>query len=119
MDTIAHKLYLSDFLREPVIRDAIQALQLPPGSRGLDAGCGIGSHTLLLAEAVAPAGHVTGLDLSSEFLSHARETAERSGLSKRVSFREGDVNKLHFDHHTGDWGWSVDCVGYAPGEPVT
>ena len=118
-DTIAHKLYLSDFLREPVIRSAIQTLQLPSGSRGLDAGCGVGSHTLLLAEAVAPAGHVTGLDLSSELLAHAMETAEKSGLSERVSFREGDVNKLPFDHDTFDWVWSVDCVGYAPGEPVT
>ncbi|MBA7653520.1 2-phytyl-1,4-beta-naphthoquinone methyltransferase [subsurface metagenome] len=119
MDTYAHKLHLSDFLREPVIRSAIQALQLPSGSRGLDAGCGIGSHTLLLAEAVGPAGHVTGLDLSSEFLVHARETAEKSSLSERVSFREGDVNKLPFDHDTFDWVWSVDCVGYAPGESVT
>ena len=48
-DTYAHKLYLSDFLREPVIRSAIQTLEIPAGSRGLDAGCGIGSHTALLA----------------------------------------------------------------------
>ncbi len=44
MDTYAHKLYLSDFLREPVIRDAIQALRLPSGSRGLDTWGDIG-HT--------------------------------------------------------------------------
>jgi len=117
-DTIAHKLYLSDFLREPVIRSAIQALQLPSGSRGLDAGCGIGSHTLLLAEAVAPAGHVTGLDLSPELLVHAREIAEKSSLSERVSFQEGDVSKLPFDDDTFDWVWSVDCVGFIPAEPV-
>ena len=118
MDTYAHKLYLSNFLREPVIRSAAQALQLPSGSRGLDAGCGIGSHTLLLAEAVAPAGHVTGLDLSPGFLIHAREIAEKSSLSEQVSFQEGDVNKLPFDDDTFDWVWSVDCVGYAPAEPV-
>lgn len=41
-DAYARMLYLSDFLREPVIRSAIQALQLPSSSRGLDAGCGIG-----------------------------------------------------------------------------
>ena len=118
MDTYAHKLYLSDFLREPVIRSAIQALQLPSGSRGLDAGCGIGSHTLLLAEAVAPAGHVTGLDLSSEFLVHAREIAKKSSLSEHVSFQEGDVNKLPFDNGTFDWIWSVDCVGFIPAQPL-
>ncbi len=118
MDTYAHKLYLSDFLRAPIIRSAIQALQLPSGSRGLDAGCGIGSHTLLLAEAVGPGGHVTGLDLSPEFLVHAREIANKSSLSEQVSFLEGDVNKLPFDDDTFDWVWSVDCVGYAPLEPL-
>ena len=80
VDTYAHRLALSDSLREPVIRAAIQALQLPAGSQGLDAGCGIGSHTLLLAEAVAPTGHVTGLDLSPAFLARARETVYKPGL---------------------------------------
>jgi len=86
MDTYARKLYLSDFLREPVIRSAIQALQLPSGSLGLDGGCGIGSHTLLLAEAVAPTGHVTGLDSSTEFLAYAQEIANKSSLSEGISF---------------------------------
>ena len=116
IDTYAHMLYLSDFLREPVIRSAIQALQLPSGSRGLDAGCGIGSHTLLLAEAVAPAGHVTGLDLSPEFLVNARETAKKSSLSKHVSFQEGDVNTIPFDDDTFDWLWSADTICGGPKE---
>ena len=102
MDTIAHKLYLSDFLREPVIRSAIQALQLPSGSRGLDAGCGIGSNTWLLAEAVGPGGHVTGVDLSSEFLVRAREITEKSSLSEQVSFQKGDVSKR--TNHSGTAG---------------
>ena len=118
MDIYAHKLYLSDFLREPAIRSAIQALRLPSGSQGLDAGCGIGSHTLLLAEAVGPYGQVTGLDLSAEFLVLAREIAGKCGLSQQVSFQEGDLNKLPFDDDTFDWVWSVDCVGYAPVEPL-
>ncbi len=71
------KLLLSRPLRDPVIRQAIRTLELPRGSRGLDAGCGIGSHTLLLAEEVEIGGHVTGLDLSSELLVYARDLAER------------------------------------------
>jgi SAM-dependent methyltransferase len=118
-DTYAHKLRLSDFLREPAIQSAIRALQLPRGSRGLDAGCGIGSHTLLLAEAVGSAGHVTGLDLSPEFLARARETAEKHGLAGQVSFQQGDVNRLPFDDDTFDWAWSVDCVGFIPTQPVS
>jgi len=109
--------YLSN-LREPVVHSAIQTLQFPPGSRGLDVGCGIGSHTLLLAEAVMPAGHVTGLDLSLEQLEYAREAAKESEFSKYVSFRQGDMNILPFNDDTFDWVWSMDCVGYAPVEPL-
>jgi ubiquinone/menaquinone biosynthesis C-methylase UbiE len=118
MDAYAQKLAVSNPLADPVVRSAIQALQLPPGSRGLDAGCGIGLQALLLAEAVGPAGHVTGLDLSPQFLVHARGIAEKAGLSKRISFQQGDVNRLPFDDDTFDWVWSANCVGYHPAEPL-
>lgn len=116
-DTYANQLLGFNPLREPTIRSAIAALQLPEGSRGLDAGCGIGSHTALLAEAIRPDGHVTGLDVSPGFLVYAREMAARIGLSERISFQEGDVRELPFGEDTFDWVWSVDCVGYAPQVP--
>jgi ubiquinone/menaquinone biosynthesis C-methylase UbiE len=118
MDIYAQRLAVSNPLIEPVIRSAIQALQVPPGSRGLDAGCGIGLQSLLLAEAVGPTGHVTGLDLSPQLLVHAREIAEKAGLSERISFQQGDVNRLPFDADTFDWAWSANCVGYHPAEPL-
>ncbi len=99
-------------IREPMLRDAIQALKLAPGSKGLDAGCGIGLQALLLAEAVGPSGHVTGLDTSKEFLQYAQNLVESSPLSGQITYKEGDVNKLPFDDKTFDWVWSVDCVGY-------
>jgi len=117
VDAYAESQFLS-YLREPIIHSAIQTLQFPPGSRGLDVGCGIGNHTLLLAEAVMPAGHVTGLDLSPEQVAYARRVAEESELLEHVSFREGDMNNLPFDDDTYDWVWSMDCVGYAPVEPL-
>ncbi len=120
VETYLDKLVLSHPLRDPAIRQAIRALELPEGSRGLDAGCGIGSHTLLLADVVGPGGHVTGLDLSAELVAHAQGLAVQSDLSSRVSFRQGDVNELPFDDNTFDWAWSVDCVGHPTvGEPLT
>ena len=116
MDAYAHMLSCADLLREPAIRSAIQALKLPSGSRGLDVGCGIGHHTLWLAEAVAPAGHVTGLDLSPELLAHAKEQVKKSRLSEQISFQEGDVNKLPFDDDTFDWIWSADTIWIGPKE---
>ena len=118
MDAYAQQLAVSNPLSEAVTPSAIQALQLPPGSRGLDAGCGIGLQALSLAEAVGPAGHVTGLDLSPQFLVHAREIAEEAGLSERISFQQGDVSRLPFDDDTFDWVWSANCVGYPPAEPL-
>lgn len=118
MDAYAQQLAVSNPLSEAVIPSAIQALQLPLRSRGLDAGCGIGLQALLLAEAVGPAGHVTGLDLSPQFLVHAREIAEKAGLSERISFQQGDVNKLPFDDDTFNWAWSANCVGYHPAKPL-
>jgi demethylmenaquinone methyltransferase/2-methoxy-6-polyprenyl-1,4-benzoquinol methylase len=112
------KLIVTAPLREPVIHSAIETLGFPRGSRGLDAGCGIGLHTVLLAEAVGPAGHVTGLDVASGFLSHAEKAAERAGLSSRICFRQGDIYALPFDDDTFDWVWSADCAGYGTKKPL-
>jgi demethylmenaquinone methyltransferase/2-methoxy-6-polyprenyl-1,4-benzoquinol methylase len=96
----------------------VRALQLPKGSRGLDAGCGIGLQCLLLAEEVGFTGHATGLDVSAEMLDRGREIVKNAGLSERVSFQEGDITNLPFDNNTFDWVWSADCVGYGPWEPL-
>jgi demethylmenaquinone methyltransferase/2-methoxy-6-polyprenyl-1,4-benzoquinol methylase len=67
---------------------------------------------------VGPAGHITGLDLSSEHLVHARDIVKQAGLAERISLREGNVRELPFDDDVFDWAWSVDLVGYAPMEPL-
>lgn len=97
-------------LTEPAVRSAIRALELPSGSRGLDAGCGIGNHTLWLAEEVSPNGHVTGVDISDECLARAEETSNRSELREQVSFRRGDIFNLPFEDDTFDWVWSADVL---------
>ena len=112
------KLLVTHPLRERLLRSIIEALGPPPGSRGLDAGCGIGQPASLMAEAVGPSGHVTGIDKESEFISYARRAAEEANLSGRTSFRRANVSSLPFENDAFDWVWSVDCVGYAPGNPL-
>jgi SAM-dependent methyltransferase len=102
--------------REPVLRAAIQALRLPAGSRGLDLGCGIGQVAALLAEAVGPGGHVTGLDLAHQLLAYAQGKLRRAGLAGRISLLQGDMCALPFDDSAFDWVWSADCLGYPAGE---
>ena len=112
------RLYLSNPLREDVIRTSIEALRLPLGSCGLDAGCGIGLYTLLLAEVVGSTGHIIGLDTTKEFLAEARSLASKSDLVERISFKEGDITKLPFNDNTFDWACSMDVVGCVPIDPV-
>jgi len=114
----ADKLRITDPLRAPLIRAAITALELPRASRGLDAGCGIGLQIPLLAEAVGPEGHVTGLDVLPEFLGHAETIARELGLKNRVSLRQGDINNLPFDDATFDWLWSASAAGYGADQPL-
>lgn len=103
-------------LREPVLRSAIQALRLPYGSHGLDAGCGIGLQALLLAEAIGSDGHITGLDIAPEVLAYGEDIAKKTDFSDQITFREGDVKSLPFDDDSFDWVWSADCIGYPVGE---
>jgi ubiquinone/menaquinone biosynthesis C-methylase UbiE len=111
-------LLVSNPLREATLGEMVRALQLPKGSSGLDAGCGIGLQCLLLAGEVGPTGHVTGFDISAEMLDYGREIVKKAAMSERISFKEGDVHKLPFEDNTFDWAWSADCVGYAPLEPL-
>jgi demethylmenaquinone methyltransferase/2-methoxy-6-polyprenyl-1,4-benzoquinol methylase len=105
-------------LREPVLRSVIESLALPAGSQGLDAGCGIGLQALLLTEVVGPHGHITGIDILPELLAYGENIAAKAGLSDRVTFRAGDVNRLPFPVDSFDWAWSADCIGYPAGELV-
>jgi SAM-dependent methyltransferase len=117
-ESYIQSLLVSNPLREPTLGAMVRALQLPEGSRGLDAGCGIGLQCLLLAEEVGPTGHVTGVDISAEMLDYGGEMVKEAGLSEQISFQEGDVNKLPFEDNAFDWAWSTDCVGYASLEPL-
>lgn len=110
------RLRTAEPLREPLLREVITSLQLPPGSSGLDAGCGIGLQALLLAEAVGPQGHVTGVDLAPELLAFGRDRAQQAGYAVRVTLLEGDVASLPCVDDHFDWAWSADCVGYPAGD---
>ncbi len=68
----------------------VDALDIRPGMRVLDAGCGPGRHALELAR---QGFDVVGVDTSPEFLTLARAASD--GL--RAEFREIDVRELPFE----------------------
>jgi ubiquinone/menaquinone biosynthesis C-methylase UbiE len=107
-----------DSLRSATVNDMIKTFQPAAGSKGLDAGCGIGLQCLRFAEEIGPAGHITGLDISPDILEHGRGLIEKAGMSGRISLVEGDIARLPFENDTFDWIWSLDCVGYGPWDAI-
>jgi SAM-dependent methyltransferase len=62
--------------------------RLEPGERVLDLGSGAGTDSLIAAQMVGTAGHVTGIDMTPEMLAKARVAAAEMGASN-VEFVEG------------------------------
>ncbi|NDV97928.1 class I SAM-dependent methyltransferase [Salipiger sp. PrR002] len=68
-----------DTLHSHISELVLAAAAAQPGETALDLGCGAGATTLALAEAVAPEGHATGIDVSTSLLEVARARAEALG----------------------------------------
>jgi SAM-dependent methyltransferase len=66
---------------------------LTPGETVVDLGSGGGIDCLLAAARVGDAGHVIGVDMTSEMVQLARRNAERSGATN-VEFRLGEIEHL-------------------------
>lgn len=71
-------------------------LEVNPGERVMDAGCGFGDTACWLAERVGRDGRVVGIDCCDGFLDYGREEATRRGLSN-LSFEVADIESRRFD----------------------
>lgn len=73
----------------------------PPGSRILEAGCGVGAQTTALSHN-SPEANITSVDISAASVAEARQRAVSAGL-KNVHVEQADIFKLpyraeSFDH---------------------
>jgi ubiquinone/menaquinone biosynthesis C-methylase UbiE len=66
----------------------------PPGSRVLEAGCGIGAQTVTLAK-MSPGAAITSIDLSEASLRQAGARVRAAGLTN-VTFSQADICSLSF-----------------------
>jgi SAM-dependent methyltransferase len=72
----------------------------PPGSRVLEAGCGVGAQTVTLARR-SPGAAFVAVDRSPEALAAARQAVRRSRLTN-VEFQRADLFDLPFDARSFD-----------------
>ena len=81
----------------------------------LDCGCGPGSITISLADAIKP-GNVVGIDIGPEYVERAKSDAAEQGVSN-VSFQEGSVYELPFPDGSFDAAFSHAVLTHLS-EPV-
>ena len=68
-----------------------EEFNVPKSARILDVSCGIGRHSIPLAER---GYNVLGLDLSPLFIAKANATAKAQRINSRAKFRVADVRKI-------------------------
>jgi SAM-dependent methyltransferase len=70
------------------------------GQQVLEVGCGVGTSAIAIARQYG--AKVTAVDISSIMLSHARSNVQRSGLSRQVTVKYGDILALDFPDNAFD-----------------
>jgi ubiquinone/menaquinone biosynthesis C-methylase UbiE len=81
---------LAFFVRPDIRKRAVDRLDLKPGNRVLEVGCGTGKNLALLRAAVGPQGHVYGVDLSDGMLQVAEDTRRQNGWNN-VTLVRSDI----------------------------
>ena len=94
---MAHHKYVHGYSARESERLADQAQTLtgllhddtryPDGARVLEAGCGIGAQTVILARN-SPNAYITSLDISEDSIKRAEEKIRKEGITN-VTFRQG------------------------------
>jgi SAM-dependent methyltransferase len=103
----SRKLSLFNSFAAPELRGLIASLELAPGMRILDAGCGTGEALDWLLDEVKPAGSVAGMDLS---LTHVQAARQRASPQIRVC--QGDLLNAPFAPASFDLIWCVNTINH-------
>ena len=100
--------------REQMIRD----IEFKHGSYIVDAGCGPGLWTPLLARAIGYQGHILGVDISPEALVTAYRRMHGKRYERMVQYKRSLLEQLPVPYGSVDLIFSANVSQYLP-EPVT
>ena len=87
----AHRRVLERFLAE---------VELKPGERVLEVGCGSGVFTRLMAQSMRGECPIVAVDINRYFLKEAVALAQKTGYQNAIEFREASAEALPFENNT-------------------
>ena len=109
----SQKLQWFNSFAEPELRRGIASLDLQPGMRVLDAGCGTGEALAWLAEATQPGGKVVGCDLAAAHAAAAlAQVSRRTPDAPRALVLQADLLRPPFPPASFDLIWSVNTLNH-------
>lgn len=87
---------LGEFVKQLKHR-SYMLMQIQPGHKVLDVGCGPASDTIQLAGLVGQTGQVFGIDYDQAMIDEAEQRAHKAGIAGWVKHLHADSNTLPFD----------------------
>jgi ubiquinone/menaquinone biosynthesis C-methylase UbiE len=114
-DDYSPELESYSFVTLTDLRQMAAALQIGPGSRFLDVGCGRGGPGLWLSRHTGAA--LTGIDYSWVGIAHAERRAVRFEVSERARFVACDAAAVAIGDRTHDAAISVDALQLMSARP--
>ncbi len=93
-------------------REMIRDLHIGRESFIVDAGCGPGLWTPLLAHAIGPQGRILGIDIAAEALVTAQRRSENTWYRHQVQYRRAALEQLPIRHGSADLIFSANVSQY-------
>jgi len=89
-------------------RELAARMDLQPGMRMLDVGCGIGGPARYFAGELGCT--VSGIDLTEEFVNVAKSLTQLVGLENATEFRQGNALTLPYEAETFDRAYTIHVL---------
>jgi len=92
--------------------DLIRGLDLRPGDRAVEIGCGTARNLIATARRY-PEAQLFGLDASGEMLATAGDAVSRAGISRRVVLKRGLAEQMSPELFGGSRGFEAAIFSYS------